>query len=229
MLTSKTVANILVFNFVSYLCDCKDNIFCRIKGYVKCEITLNAKHFVPLFETTHAFLAKPIEALQDTLVRLLLLELGLREELVGIADDLFLHCLRRIVLQGQGKVLTLNGIGCQARTRVALGYTSMTGKSIGTKYFATNQAVADVMFRTKALDARCIGTQDANVVKHCRLVEKLAVESQLWMCITYPHTEVGHLTAVGEQNLFQFGLTGVVSMDEFLWIHGISIFLPRFT
>ena len=69
---------------------------------------------MPLAEAADTLLAKPVEALQYALEGLLLLEFGFGEELVGIADDLFLKGFGGIVLQGQGQVLALNGIGGKA-------------------------------------------------------------------------------------------------------------------
>ena len=126
-------------------------------------------------------------------------------------------------------MLALDGIWCKACACVPFCHTGMTGKALGTKYLSANQAVTNVMLGAKSLNARCIRAQNADIVEHGGLVQELAVKSQFGVRITYLHTEICHLSTMGEQYLFQFGLICVIAMNECLWVHGINIFLPCFT
>ena len=54
---------------------------------------------------------------------------------------------------GQGQLLAFYLLQRQSRSRMSLGHTGMTGKTLLTQYLATDDPVTDIWFRTVTTDA----------------------------------------------------------------------------
>jgi hypothetical protein len=107
---------------------------------------------------------------------------GLGIELVGIADNLFLQCLRLIARQ--------------ASACMALCDPGMTREALSTKDLSTDGTMFDIRFRTITKDRRSITTEDANVMEHRRLLYELAIDGQFPVFVHNKESTVGDLPTV---------------------------------
>jgi hypothetical protein len=70
----------------------------------------------------------------------------------------------------------------------------MAHKTFVAQYLSADISMTDVWLGAKALYRWCIATKDADIVQHCSLLNKLLVESQFGVLLSYQQTAVGHLT-----------------------------------
>ena len=75
----------------------------------------------------------------------------------------------------------------------------MTWKASLSHQLGSDNSMTDIRLRTKALDARCIRSKYANVVKHCRFLNKLLVDFQFRMRICYSNSLVCHRTTMNQE------------------------------
>ena len=108
---------------------------------------------------------------------LLSVEVCLREELVGIAYQFLLHCLRHKTCVRQRQVLFHYVVECESGSGVAFAYSCIIlRQTLFSKYFGTAHAVSDVRFGAVAFYSWCICEHDAYVVKHCSITHKVGVD-----------------------------------------------------
>ena len=107
--------------------------------------------------------------------------MSLAEELVSIADHLFLHGFWKEILMGQRQILTLYLLACDACSRMALAHSCMALEAFTTHQFGTQTTMTDVGLTAKTHDAGSIGKIDSDVVKHGCLFHKLSIKMQFGM------------------------------------------------
>lgn len=82
----------------------------------------------------------------------------------------------------QWQILRNNVVEGQSGTRMTLADTSITlGQSLTTQHFCTTDTMTYVRLRAVTLYAWSIYADDTNVVKHCSLLYKIAVDMQFGM------------------------------------------------
>lgn len=82
----------------------------------------------------------------------------------------------------QWQILRNDVVEGQSGTRMTLADTSITlGQSLTTQHFSTTDTMTYVRLRAVTLYAWSIYADDANVVKHCSLLYKVAVDMQFGM------------------------------------------------
>ena len=129
----------------------------------------------------------------------------------------------------QRQLLTFYLADCQSRPRVPFCHAGMFGEPFLAKYLSSDYTVSDVGLFPETGNRRRIASYDADVVQHCCFIKKLAVHRQLGMMVADFQHHLRYLPAVGEQYLLTPGILFVIFMYEFLWIHGLTNFLPSFT
>ncbi len=79
---------------------------------------------------------------------------------------------------------------------------------------STDGAMTDVRLCSEALDAWGVRFENANVMKHCCFLNKLLVDWQLWMSISYGNSLISYGTAMNQENASKFVVLGVISIDN---------------
>ena len=144
-------------------------------------IFLFFKHPLPFLEALYSFLAKLSETFLCLFDTLFFVEMSLAEEFVSIADYLLLHGFRQKILVRQWQLLLLDLLFRNAGTGVALAYPSMSFISFLAQQFGTQSAMTDVWLRTETVNARSIGLEDSDVVKHGCFLYKPGIQMQFGM------------------------------------------------
>lgn len=144
-------------------------------------IFLFFKHPLPFLEALYSFLAKLSETFLCLFDTLFLVEMSLAEEFVSIADYLLLHGFRQKILVRQWQLLLLDLLFRDAGTGVALAYSSMSLITFLAQQFGTQSAMTDVRLRTETVNARSIGLEDSDVVKHGCFLYKPGIQMQFGM------------------------------------------------
>ena len=142
-------------------------------------MTLLLKHGFPFEEASQSVLAEACYALLSLLKRLLAVGMRLRVELVGIAHEFLLQCLRKEVLMWQRQVLIYYLLPCQSCPGVSLADPRMAWEALTSHYLTANQAMTQIRLHAMTAYPRSVATEDAYVVEHGRLLHKLAVEMKL--------------------------------------------------
>ena len=133
---------------------------------------------------------------------LFLVEFGLGEELISIADNLFLESLR---LQTRQASASVAGANPSYAGRIVNGNGNGDGDgncellNKGLPY----HPVFNVWLGAVAVDAWSVATDYADVVEHGGGIDEVAIEMPLWMGIDYMDGLVSHLFAVNKQNTTQ--------------------------
>lgn len=92
-------------------------------------------------------------------------------------------------------------------------------------YLRTYMAMTDIRFCAKATYARSIRHEYSDVMEHCCLDDKLAVNVQFGMCITNTHSTLHYERAVRDEDVTQLGVViRIVSVDYFLVIQNSNYF-----
>ena len=129
-----------------------------------------------MFKSFHAIGTKIEQTMQCLFESLFYTQLRFRIELIGITNQLLLHRFRRIILQGQRKMLCLNISDCNTRTCMALCYPCMTRHPFLLKHFGSDYSVTNIMLSAITINGRSVGLNNADIVEHCSLVDKCSVE-----------------------------------------------------
>lgn len=168
------------------------------------------EHLMPLTEALQSVLAELCKTVLCLPVGLLALRMSLAIELVGVANDFLLECLRQEVLMGKGKVLLNYLLAGEPRSGVTFTHSCVTGVSFGSQHFGSATSMADIWLRAEAFDAGRVALADADVVQHCRLDNKLTVHLQLRMGITNAHSTLHDKRAMRYEYPPKFVVFGVV-------------------
>lgn len=139
------------------------------------------KHSLPFLEALYSFLAKLSETFLCLFDTLFFVEMSLAEEFISIADYLLLHGFRQKILVRQWQLLLLDLLFRNAGTGVALAYPSMSLISFLAQQFGTQSAMTDVRLRTETVNARSIGLEDSDIVKHGCFLYKPGIQMQFGM------------------------------------------------
>lgn len=102
---------------------------------------------------------------------------------------------------------------------MSFAHSGMAWESLCTKQFCTDGAMTDIWFGTKALDAGCVTTENADVVEHGGFFQELAIHVQFWFLPSNGKRALSHLSAVQKQQVLQLGVVSVVFMDEGKEVH----------
>ena len=86
---------------------------------------------------------------------------------------------------------------------MAFAHERMTWKSLRTEYLRPDGAMTYIWAVAMTMDAWRVGTQDAYVVKHSRLFDKLAVGTKFGMGVAYLQCLVCYSTAVDHEYMAQ--------------------------
>ena len=113
---------------------------------------------MPAQEALYSFMPETFKTLDNAFGRFFFIQSGFGVKLIGIANYLFFQRLRNQTRK--------------SGTGVAFGYTGMAKQTLGTKHLGPNDAVTQVRLLAKALNARRISLQDANIVEHGGFEEK---------------------------------------------------------
>ena len=136
---------------------------------------------LPLLEAFHSFLAKLSEAFLCLFYRLFPVEMGFAEELVGIANHFFLHGFWQEILMRKRQILFLDLLAGDASAGMSFAHAGVSFISFLAQQFRPQSSMTDIGLRAEALDARSVGQEDSDVVKHRRFLYKLGVEMQFGM------------------------------------------------
>lgn len=159
----------------------------------------------------------------------LLTEVAFGIEFVGIADDFFLEALGAVVALGDREFLAEYLLHADAATGMALRYQRMLGIAFAAQQFGAQEAVFDILMFAHTMDTRCVAEDDTDIVQHGCFGYKLAIDQSfgfpLRMGIQNLQGTIAYLLAVDEQYLAQFGLLGVVFINDFV-NHSVPILRP---
>lgn len=131
-------------------------------------------------------------------------DVGFGVELVCVADDLFFDGSRGIVLQRNRPVVLADFVEREACAGVSLCHLCMTREALTTEKFGSEIAVLDVMMRAEAVDFGRVAEDNADVVQHGCLCDKLAVCAQFGMVVADTQGAVTYLRRVREENMPEF-------------------------
>ena len=176
-----------------------------------------------MVEADNAGFSEFQEALAGLLWGFLAIEASLGEELVGKADDLFLDGFGKEILMRKWQVLTDNLVEGEACACVSFADTGNGFETFLTHETCTQDAVTDIRFGAKALDTRCIGEEDADVVQHGRLLHQLTVCMEFGVGIDDGERFTGDALAMNNEDVAQRVLLWIVFLDDFVVIHGAKI------
>ena len=102
---------------------------------------------------------------------------------------------------------------------MSFAHSGMAWESLCTEQFCTDGAMTDIWFGTKALDAGCVTTENADVVEHGGFFYKWTVCIQFGVLVNNGECLVCHTATMHHENVFQFVLLGVVFIDDGLVVH----------
>ena len=117
-------------------------------------------------------------------------------EFICIADHLFLKSFWHKILMRQRQLLLFDIPLCEARSRMTFTDKCMTRPPFLSQNFTTNDTMADIGFSAKALDTRCIATEDTNVMEHRCLFKELCIKTQFRVRLSNLQTSVCNLTGM---------------------------------
>ena len=180
---------------------------------------LETESCVPLQETFRSVSTKLLKALYGPLGGKDALGMTLGEELVGIADKLFLERLGQVVGKGERQLALLYLLTGDTCAGMAFTDSGMTGITFLTKHSATYHAVTQVWCVALTMDARSIAPADADIVEHGGLFDKLTVYAQLGMAVADLQAHIGHLTAMVKQETAKVVVLGVIFLYDCVVIH----------
>ena len=149
--------------------------------------------------------------------------MALGEELVGIADELFLQRFGQVVGKGEWQLALLYLLACNTCACMSFADSGMTGKAFLTKHTTAYHAVTEVWLVTQTMNARGITPADANIVEHGGLFDKLTVYAQLWMAVTNLQAYIGHLTAMVKQETAKVVVLRVILLYDFIVIQLLTL------
>ena len=185
----------------------------------KYQCLLKAEELMPLEESLRAVGTELQEALGGLLWGKDALGMTLGEELVGIADKLFLERLGQVVGKGERQLALLYLLTGDTCAGMAFTDSGMTGITFLTKHSATYHAVTQVWCVALTMDARSIAPADADIVEHGGLFDKLTVYAQLGMAVADLQAHIGHLTAMVKQETAKVVVLGVIFLYDCVVIH----------
>lgn len=174
----------------------------------------SAETLLPPAEALHAIRAEALQTVAHLVDSAFAVEVRFREELVGIADHLLLERLGSVVARRQGQSLPRNGRGGQAGAGVTLAYAGDVGQPLAAHELRPQVAVHQVGLGAVAVDAGCVGKEDAHVVQQGGVVEEGAVERQFGMAFGHVEGFARHALAVCEQDAAQLVVLGVILADK---------------
>lgn len=144
---------------------------------------------------------------------------GLGEKFVGKADDLLFEGFGKEVTMWQREILTDDLLTAESSACVALTNASMTFIAFLSHDVGTKDAVTDVGFGTETLDARGVGEEYANIVKHGGFVEKVAVDLELGMAVGYLQCLTCYTLAMNKKDIAKFRSRLIVFINDFKYFH----------
>lgn len=148
-------------------------------------------------------------------------------ELVSITNKLLLKGFGNHVTDGQRITRAEDVLFGNACACVAFADESVTWKPDFSEQVCTENAVFDVEMWTYAAYRRGIGVEDANVVEHCSLGDKLAVNLELGVAVDALHSLVANALAVGDKDIIDVAAFGVVTLDDFKRVYHKIIHIWR--
>ena len=173
---------------------------------------------MPLEETLWAVFTKLQEAIGGLLRSKDTLGMALGEELVGIADELFLQRLGQVVGEWNRQLPLFYLLACNTCACMSFADAGMTGITFLTQQAAANETVTQVGRVSVTMDAWGVTPADANIVEHGGLFDKLTVYAQLWMAVTNLQAHIGHLTAMVKQETAKVVVFRVILLYDCLVI-----------
>ena len=105
---------------------------------------------------------------------------------------------------------------------MALAHAGVLGKSFGTEEFGAYGSVTDVGLCAVAVNARGVAAEDADVVEHCCLFDKAAVDVQFGVCIDDGESLECYAMAMNKEDVAQRVVLLVVFVYDFLIVHYYS-------
>lgn len=172
------------------------------------------KQLHPPGKSLRSLLPESLQALQRLFGRSLAFEVRLGVELVGITNHLFLHSLGQKVLMRQGQVLVNDVLQGDSGTRMAFANPRVSGETSSAQHVCSDDAMLDIRFGAKALDARCIAFYNADVVQHGRFLDEGTVEFQLWMLVDNLQCLAGYAFAVRQEDVPNLASLRVILIDD---------------
>lgn len=144
------------------------------------------------------------------------------KEFVGIAYQFLLYAKRKHIAdrKRQPQLLYING--SQSGARMTLAHKGMERQSLGFQHPSPLHPMAEIRQRSVAMYARSIAVQNADVVQQRRLLHKRNVGIRASLRRTF-QSFAGHGAAVRQEELAQFRLSGIISIDYFNRIHLQSV------
>ena len=134
-----------------------------------------------MLEAFYSFLSELHETFFCFLNCFFPVEVSFAEEFISVANHLLLHGFWQEILMWQGQVLCYDLCLCNACTGMALTYAGMSLISFLAQQFGTQSAMTDVRLRTETVNARSIGLEDSDVVKHSCFFYKPGIQMQFGM------------------------------------------------
>ncbi len=127
-----------------------------------------------------------------------------------------------------GQILLNYIVERESGSGVALTHKGMMRKPLTAHQFRPECAMADIWRIAKTLYAGSVTKEDANVVEHGCLLDKLQIKIENRTAERYLHSLVSHLTAVYRQYVPQLIVLWVIFVYNRLVVHVFSIILRKF-
>lgn len=148
-----------------------------------------------------------------------MVETGLGEEFVGIADEFLFHRLRQEITHGERQMPDKYLVACDACTGMAFADAGMAGEAFCQQHSGSDVSVTDIRFTAETLYGGRIAAYDSDVVQHGGLFDEPSVEFQLRMPAGDGKGFVGHRPAVDKEDVTQGVVLRVKFVDDCLIIH----------
>ncbi len=178
------------------------------------------KYLRPPHEAYDTVVAKLGEAAGGLFHVATTVRMSFREELIGITDDLLLHCLGQKILLGKRQIKFIYLLGGKSCTGMSLTDAGVSWETFGAQEFRTDDAVANVWFRAVTMDAVGIGSEDSNVVNNGTLFKETAIETEFRMTVGNSQRLVCHIATMAQEQSTQLVVLGIVLVNYCLVVHG---------
>ena len=116
-------------------------------------------------------------------------------------------------------MLADNLTGSKPRSGVTLSHPGIAFPAKGAQQLSPYLSVTDIGFSTVTENGRGIAPADADVVKHGRFLQELAVEHQFGMMVTDQQTTVGDLPRMLQEQSSQVVVLWIVLVNYRLIVH----------
>ena len=154
------------------------------------------KHCCPFVETVKGLLAELLKTLGCLCNGTDTIGMGLGKEFVGIAYYLLLDGLWTIVSFGHREIATSYLVNGYPSACMSLTDTGKIGIALTTEHLASVNAVKYVRVSAMTVYSRGISHANANVVKHCSIMDELSVGTQFRMPAHYLKSLVGNVSTM---------------------------------